>query len=115
MFLARQRGLKASERNELEKLAQKRSNPRAVIAPELQRKAASISAKLGRILGLLIGRDGRVTHVVLGTKERIYLPDLGRFRLDAVRLRRLRLIVFLPPWAAPALQLPQAGFLVWKL
>ena len=28
--------------------------------------------------------------------ERIYLPDLGRFRLDDARLRRLRLVVFVP-------------------
>ena len=89
--------LKSSDRVELEKLAQKRSNPSSIIAPELLRRASGISVKLGSTLGLLIGRDGRVTHVVLGAKERIYLPDLGRFRLDSARLRRLRLIVFLPP------------------
>lgn len=88
--------LRASERTALEKLATKRTNPREIIDTELAKRASRLCAVLGVQLGLLIGRDGRVAHVVLGAKEKIYLPDLGRFRLDAARLRRVRLVVFLP-------------------
>jgi GTPase len=43
-----------------------------------------------------VARDGKIVHLVIGTKQRVYLPSLGRFRLDDFRLRRLRLIVFVP-------------------
>lgn len=86
--------LRVSERAQLEKLLSRRTNPRELIDLELARRAARLCAQLGQQLGLLIGRDGRITHVILGTKDRLYLPDLGRFRLDSARLRRLRLVVF---------------------
>jgi GTP-binding protein HflX len=89
-------GLRASDKLELEKLLSRRVRGDEVIHSELAKKAARLSFETGKQLGLLIERSGTVEHVVVGTKERIYLPDLGRFRLDAARLRRLRLVVFLP-------------------
>ena len=91
------KSLGASERIRLEKLAMRRSMGDEVVDSELTKRAAKICSELEQQIGLLIGRDGRVSHAVLGTKDRIYLPDLGRFRLDSARLRTLRLIVFLPP------------------
>jgi GTP-binding protein HflX len=41
---------------------------------------------------VLINRQGRVEAVILGTKEIIYLPDLGRYRLGRSRLRNIRLV-----------------------
>ena len=90
------RGLKPSERASLEKLAQKRTPPADIIDNDLARRAAQISHTLNAQLGLLLGRDGRIVAVIVGTKERLYLPDLGRYRLDSARLRSLRLIVFMP-------------------
>ncbi len=90
------KSLKASERDALERLVEKRTGPSEFIDAELLKKAAKLGLQLGVQLGLLIGRDGRVTHVVVGSKNRIYLPDLGRFRLDSARLRQLRLVVLLP-------------------
>lgn len=89
-------GLRASEKIALEKLLAKRVRPSEVIHQELARRAAALCAQCGRQIGLLIGRDGSIEYVIVGSKERIYLPDLGRFRLDSARLRRLRLVVFLP-------------------
>jgi GTPase len=89
--------LRASDRIALEKLAAKRTNPHEIVGAELVKKAGSLCAQLGRQLGVLIERDGDVAHVILGTSSRLYLPDLGRYRLEGGRLRRLRLVVFLPP------------------
>ncbi len=86
--------LRPSDRVELDKLSMKRVKNGELCDADLARRAAVLCSKTGRKLGFLVGRDGRVTHVVVGTRERIYLPDLGRFRLSQARLRRLRLIVF---------------------
>lgn len=90
------RQLRPAEKNALEKLSKRRSAASELIDLELAKRTAKLADSLGKQIGLIIGRDGRVVEVVLGGKDRIYLPDLGRFRVDAVRLRRLRLIVFLP-------------------
>lgn len=58
----------------------------------IAREILSISDDLGRRVGVLINRDGRVEEVICGTREILYLPDLGRYRLDVGRLRRLRLV-----------------------
>ena len=91
------KSLAASERIALEKLSHHRGNAREIISMQLAKRTASLCAKLGVQIGLLISRDGKVTHVILGGRDRIYLPELGRFRLDGARLRRLRFLVFLPP------------------
>ena len=90
------KSLKASVKQSLERLGSRRSSAHQLVNPDLANKASKLAKELGRIVGLIIERDGKVTHVGLGTKERIYLPDLGRYRLSAGRLRRLRFIVFLP-------------------
>lgn len=89
-------GLRARELKSLEKLADRRIDPHEVVSSELVKAGAKLAAELGRQLGVLIDRSGRVTHVVCGRADRVYLPDLGRFRLDEARLRQLRLIIFLP-------------------
>ena len=90
------RSLQASDRTALDKLAGGKCNPHEFIGLDLARRAGKICARLGVQIGLLVGRDGRVERAVLGTRDRIYLPDLGRYRLSKGRLRRLRFIVFLP-------------------
>ncbi|HQH25862.1 MAG TPA: GTPase HflX [Oligoflexia bacterium] len=92
--------LRASQRRALERLGSKRTNPRQIVDQVLARHACQLAAQLDRQLALLLDRQGEVTHVVLGTRERLYLPDLGRFRLEGGRLRRLRLVVFLPQGVA---------------
>jgi GTP-binding protein HflX len=101
------KGLKPGEKAELERIAQRRSRPQDLIDPELVRRSAQLCDRLGAQLGLLIGRDGRVVSVVVGTKDRLYLPDLGRFRLDSARLRALRLVVFIPDVKPRLQELPR--------
>ena len=88
--------LPPSVRTQLQRLETKRTHPDEIIDLELARRIARICANVGVMIAVLIGRDGRITHTIVGTKHRIYLPDLGRFRLDSARLRRLRLIAFSP-------------------
>lgn len=90
------KSLRASERQALERLAARRVPSHELIGGDLAKRAATLTAKLGVQLGLLVGRDGEIEHVVVGTRDRIYLPELGRFRLDGSRFRGLRLLVFIP-------------------
>ena len=90
------KSLRASERQALERLASRRMPPHEVMGGELARRAAALTAKLGVQIGILVGRDGSIEHVIVGTRDRVYLPELGRFRLDGSRFRRLRLLVFVP-------------------
>ena len=88
--------LRASQRQALERLTAKRSNPREVLDVELAKRACGLCAQLQQQIGLLVGRDGEVSCAILASGTRLYLPDLGRYRLEGGRLRRLRLLVFAP-------------------
>lgn len=88
--------LPPSAKRGLEKLSIKRSKGHEFVDFDILRAASAIAATLEVQIGLLIGRDGYLTHVIVGTKNRLYLPDLGRYRLDSARLRRLRYVVFIP-------------------
>ncbi len=90
------KSLKASEQKALQRLGSHRTPVRDVVNRELIKRASKLASDLGRFIGVLIQRDGRISHVVLGGTGILYLPDLGRFRLSKARLRRLRLIVFPP-------------------
>lgn len=48
------------------------------------------------MVGLLLDRKGEVRFVVVGDAARLYLPDIGRMRGGADRLRGLRLVVARP-------------------
>jgi len=80
----------------LSKLSELRSTGTEICESNLAKRVSLIVDELAVPVGLLISREGRIAHVILGTKQRLYLPDLGRFRLDEVKLRRLRLVVFWP-------------------
>ena len=88
--------LKASEKNALQKISTKRCSQKEVINAELLKSASAISHQINRQIALLIGRDGKIFKLIVGEKRRLYLPDLGRYRLSAGRLRKLRLVVLLP-------------------
>ncbi len=90
------KNLSPSQKALLEKLSAKRSSGSEILSPDIIRAAAEVSAEIESEIGLLIGRDGRLTHLVVGTRDKLYLPDLGRYRLDSARLRRLRFAVFVP-------------------
>ncbi|MEM7137262.1 MAG: GTPase HflX [Myxococcota bacterium] len=51
-----------------------------------------VSHETGRQVGVLVDRRGTVHHVIVGDASKLMLPDVGRMRAGAGRLRGLRLI-----------------------
>lgn len=85
-------GLKASQTKRLENLARRRVPPQAIVSHELCRDLCALSAEIGRQIGLLIDRSGKIAQVLIGEVDRILIPDLKEYRLAPDRLRGLRCV-----------------------
>lgn len=86
------RGLAPSQIRTLERLYVRRLAADEIVSLEVARELYSAALAAGRRVGILVSREGRIEEVFVGSRELLYLPDLGRYRLGAGRLRRLRLI-----------------------
>ena len=86
------RGLAPRERHDLERLYRRRLDPERLVSLELARELFERATAVGRKVALLVSREGEVLQVIVGTRERVYLPDMGRYRVGQGRLRRVRLI-----------------------
>jgi GTP-binding protein HflX len=86
------KGLAPSQLRAVRKLYQRSVDATELISLDLAREMLGVAQELRRRIGVLINRQGRVEAVILGTKEIIYLPDLGRYRLGRSRLRNLRFV-----------------------
>lgn len=84
--------LSHADRARVERLFRRSLSQEELLSPELAREVCDVALAVGRRVGLLISREGKVEEVFLGTREILYLPDLGRFRVGKGRLRRLRLV-----------------------
>ncbi len=76
----------------LQRLYHHASEPKQLAAEALVLRMCSVAGKLRRQVGVLIDRNGRVTHVLVGDDHELLLPDLGRFGQGSGRLRGLRLV-----------------------
>ncbi len=85
-------GLKSSQIKRLENLGRRRVPPQAIISYELCRDLCRLSAEIGRQIGLLIERSGKIARVLAGEVDRIVIPDLREYRLAPDRLRGLRCV-----------------------
>ena len=85
-------GLKPSQTKRLSRLYQRQFPPDGNYANEQARELAEISAEIGRQIGLLIDRQGKVAMVLVGDNRAIYIPELPRARMASGRLRGLRLL-----------------------
>ena len=83
-------GLKSRERRALDRLADRRLPPAALLTKEFARQLASVSRAIRRQVGVLVDRRGAVTWVGVGDAHGIELPDLKRQRVAGARLRGLR-------------------------
>jgi GTPase len=63
-----------------------------MLTPEIARQLSEISSEIQRQVGLLITRRGEVASVVVGDDRHILIPDPGRFRLGAGRLKGVRFL-----------------------
>ena len=59
---------------------------------ELARYLCELSLEMTRQVGVLIDRKGAIMSVMVGDHKSIFLPDLGRYRVAANRLRGLRYV-----------------------
>ena len=62
------------------------------MSPETARRMAELSRETGRQLGLLIDRRGHVTHILIGDRSSVFIPDLRLYRFSPGHLRGLRLV-----------------------
>ncbi len=86
------RGLKASQRKALERTFRRRVPTDEVVTAELAGHLASLSADIGRQVGVLIDRRGAVSRVIVGEPNRLMIPEIGRLRGGSGRFRGLRLV-----------------------
>ncbi len=86
-------GLKPSQLTRLARLSTRRFPATGGgYSVEQARELALVSRDVGRQVGLLIDRQGRVEMCIVGDPGAILIPELPRARLGAGRLRGLRLL-----------------------
>ncbi|MCU4138229.1 MAG: 50S ribosomal subunit-associated GTPase HflX [Thermodesulfobacteria bacterium] len=85
-------GLKPSELRKLERLYRRKVPPASIITHELAKELAQISAEINRQVGILINRKGEIDYVIVGTFNRIEIPELRGYRDHIARLKGLRFI-----------------------
>ncbi|OGW36386.1 MAG: GTPase HflX [Nitrospirae bacterium RBG_13_39_12] len=65
---------------------------RELINPELARYLTELSSEINRQIGILINRQGTVTHVIVGDAKGLFIPGLENYPLGRKALRGVRLI-----------------------
>ncbi|MCB1171919.1 MAG: GTPase HflX [Leptospiraceae bacterium] len=74
----------------LRKLAERRGEPQYILGGYQARELALLSSEIGRVIGLLMDRQGRVRQLLVGDAHRIIIPALKTGQPG--RLRGVRLI-----------------------
>ncbi|MDD5758214.1 MAG: GTPase HflX [Desulfobulbaceae bacterium] len=76
----------------MERILRRRVSPDLMISAELARDLSRLSMELGRQLGVLIDRTGRIEVVIVGDKKEIMIPVLPMVRSAGGRLKGLRCV-----------------------
>lgn len=85
-------GLKSSQVKALERIYNRRVAANELISPEFARFLTELSHDIRRQVGVLIDRQGSISHVIVGDDREIYIPELYRFKIIGAGLRGLRCI-----------------------
>ncbi|MBI3927359.1 MAG: GTPase HflX [Armatimonadetes bacterium] len=85
-------GLKPSQRQRLERLFHRRLDPGQVIAPELARTLCELSREIGRQIGILVDRKGKLQDVIVGDARQIEISEMRRYRVGPSRFRGVRFV-----------------------
>ena len=85
-------GLSPSETKALQRIYRRKVPLERLTTPELTKALVAVSHATGRQVGVLVDRRGAVHHVIVGDASKLMLPDVGRMRAGAGRLRGLRLV-----------------------
>ena len=86
-------GLNAREFEALQGIGILKCPTNLLVSRDMAHRMTSISDMLHRKVGVLLGRNGHVECVLLGSADCAYLPDIGRSRAGIGRLRGIRLVV----------------------
>jgi GTP-binding protein HflX len=104
------KGLSPSEIRMVQKLFSRRFSSDEIVPLDVAREILRAAHTIKRRIGMLVSREGRVEEVFIGSREILYLPDLGRYRLGPGRLRRLRLLFSDLSTSTSEPQIPQDHF-----
>jgi GTP-binding protein HflX len=85
-------GLKANHLKRLKNLYHRKIRPQYLISAELARDLVFLSFEMGRQVGLLINRLGKIEYVIAGDQHKIVIPDTREYRSAPDRLRGIRCI-----------------------
>jgi GTP-binding protein HflX len=85
-------GLKANQVKRLQHIYRRKVPAQQIVTQELARYLCELSLEMTRQIGVLLDRKGTIEYVMVGDHKGIFLPDLGRFRVAANRLRGLRYV-----------------------
>lgn len=86
------KSLASLQKKSLERLYQRKIPQSEVVSLDFARELVAVANSVGKQIGVLVNRQGKIEEVIIGSREILYLPDLGRYRFGSGRLRRLRLI-----------------------
>jgi GTPase len=85
-------GLKKSEIEHLERLAERRIQRDRYVGTDLAQELAALSVRLNRRLGLYVNRAGEVERVIIGSATHLEVPQPPQTRRASGRLSGIRLI-----------------------
>lgn len=86
-------GLKPNQARTLRALYRRRVSATDFLSPPLARALTEASRDIGRRIGVLLDRQGKVDRVIVGDPHRVFLPDLGPRRAGSSRFRGVRLVL----------------------
>jgi len=86
------RGLKANQIRRLEGLYRRRIPTEQLTTHQLACDISRLSYEIRRQVGILINRQGKITHVIIGDYQHILIPDITEYRTAPGRLRGLRCV-----------------------
>ncbi|MBW2591413.1 MAG: GTPase HflX [Deltaproteobacteria bacterium] len=86
------KGLKSDQIRKLENLYRRRIPPEFIVTAGVSLDLSRLSVETGRQIGLMINRQGKIIHVIIGNNQGIMIPDISDYRISADRLRGLRCV-----------------------
>ncbi len=85
-------GLRNTQIKLIENLYQYQTQPEYLADPELARDLVNLSYEIKRQIGILIDRNGKIVHVIIGDAQGIVIPVISDFMAHPGKLKGLRLI-----------------------
>lgn len=76
----------------MEKIYKRKVQPDKLINQELAKYITTISAEIKRQIGIIISRDGIITHTIIGDANSVFIPSLDNYPIGRKALRGLRFI-----------------------